>query len=419
MSQSGRREFIKRTATAAALFTVIPRHLLGGRDYTPPSDQITKGVIGVGEMGRMHFGYEGTRLIACCDADKRQLESARPLIPRETVLYNDFRELLQRSDIDVVHIATPPHWHGVMASMAAAAGKDIWCETPMTLTMGEGREVADAVKRHGRVFRLNTSARYRGALANTGTTARQLKRIAESGILGWPLTVTLNQYTGFDLSFKNIGRHNLKPETVPPGLNYDMWVGPAPFKPYNQMRLHTHYRAYWDFGGGDLGDAGQHYLDPVQYILGKDDMLPVRTESESPPQHHDAAGKWQRITYIYDDGCRIILDADNRDREAALMEGPEGKLFKDMRSDIPSFNVKVNSMPEPVQQVTTFLESVKSRQPFAINEQNGSHSSALVSMGIISLRLGRDIEYNADDGMFKDTDAERLASAAPRMPWRL
>src|SRR5512137_1241644 len=149
-----RREFLKKAATAIAAFTVIPRHVLGGQGYTAPSDQLTKGIIGVGGMGRGHFEYEGTRLLAVCDVDKKHLDEAIVLAGGNIAGYHDFRELIARPDIDIVHIATPPHWHGIISKMAAEAGKDIWYEKPMTRTIGEGKKVVEAVRNHGRMFRL-------------------------------------------------------------------------------------------------------------------------------------------------------------------------------------------------------------------------------------------------------------------------
>ena len=123
----GRRDFLRKTGVAALAFTIVPRHVLGGEGYTAPSDQLTKAIIGVGGMGRGHFDYEGTRLLAVCDVDKIHLDQAVAAGGGNIAAYHDFRELLSRTDVDIVHIATPPHWHGIISKMAADAGKDIWC----------------------------------------------------------------------------------------------------------------------------------------------------------------------------------------------------------------------------------------------------------------------------------------------------
>ena len=131
-----RREFLKRTLLATAGFVIVPRHVLGGPGYQAPSDQLTKAIIGVGGIGSsFHFELEG-RLLAVCDVDKEHLQSALDRAGKEVKGYSDFREVLLRKDIDIVHIATPPHWHGMM--WMPQSGKDVWCEKPMTRTIGEG-----------------------------------------------------------------------------------------------------------------------------------------------------------------------------------------------------------------------------------------------------------------------------------------
>ncbi|KAA6304101.1 Inositol 2-dehydrogenase, partial [termite gut metagenome] len=154
-----RRKFLKRTLLSAAAFTIVPRHVLG-KGYIAPSDQLTKGIIGVGSMGRGHIDYAGTRLVAVCDVDKSHLELGKSLAADKVAAYHDFRELIADSNVDIVHIATPPHWHGIMSVEAAKVGKDIWCEKPMTRTIGEGKRVMEAMEQYGRVFRLNTWFRF-------------------------------------------------------------------------------------------------------------------------------------------------------------------------------------------------------------------------------------------------------------------
>ena len=415
-----RREFLFRSAAAGAGLTIVPRHVLGGRGYMPPSDQLTKGIIGTGGMGLGHFAYENTRLLAVCDVDASHLRRALDKAGKGVIGYHDFRELIARPDIDIVHIATPPHWHGIMSKMAAEAGKDVWCEKPMTRTIGEGKRVVEAVQANGRMFRLNTWFRFTGQFYGLGTTVRPLKKIVSSGVLGWPLKVTVSGITGYDWKFYWTGVPNLPPLTPPADLDYDFWLGPAPHKPYNPLRVHEKFRGYWDYDGGGLGDMGQHYLDPVQYILGKDDTSPVSVEIDAPQQHYDAVGTWRRITYTYDDGCKIVLDGENRDKDAAYIEGPLGKLFKGFTSDLPGIRELANRLPEPEPQITVFSESVKTRRPFALNEMNGHRSCTLVNMGVVALRLGRNLTYDPVKQVFiHDEGANALIDQPMRGEWHL
>jgi len=371
-------------------------------------------------MGLGHFAYENTRLLAVCDVDASHLRRALDKAGKGVTGYHDFRELIARPDIDIVHIATPPHWHGIMSKMAAEAGKDVWCEKPMTRTIGEGKRVVEAVQANGRMFRLNTWFRFTGQFYGLGTTVRPLKKIVSSGVLGWPLKVTVSGITGYDWKFYWTGVPNLPPLTPPADLDYDFWLGPAPHKPYNPLRVHEKFRGYWDYDGGGLGDMGQHYLDPVQYILGKDDTSPVSVEIDAPQQHYDAVGTWRRITYTYDDGCKIVLDGENRDKDAAYIEGPLGKIFKGFTSDLPGIRELANRLPEPEPQITVFSESVKTRRPFALNEMNGHRSCTLVNMGVVALRLGRNLTYDPVKQVFiHDEGANALIDQPMRGEWHL
>jgi myo-inositol 2-dehydrogenase/D-chiro-inositol 1-dehydrogenase len=416
----GRRDFIRKTTAAVLAFTIIPRHVMGRQGFIAPSDQLTKGIIGVGGMGRGHINYEGSKLLAVCDVDKSHLNQAIQAAGGGVTGYHDFRELIARTDIDIIHIATPPHWHGIIAKTAAEAGKDIWCEKPMTRTIGEGKKVVEAVQKHGRMFRLNTWFRFKDQFYGLGTTVKPLKKLVDSGVLGWPLKVTVSGITGYDWKFYWSGQYNLKPMPVPSELDYDFWLGPAPFKPYNSERVHLKFRGYWDYDGGGLGDMGQHYLDPVQYLLGKDDTGPVSVEIDSPQQHFDAVGSWRRITYTYADGCQIILDGENRDKNAAYIEGPHGKVFKGFKSDIPNLEKLLDSLPDPEPQISNFSESVLTRKKFALNESNGHRSCSIVNLGVIALRLGRNLKYDPVNQNFIDDDgANRLINPPMRGPWKI
>jgi len=415
-----RRRFILRSTAAGLGLTIIPRHVMGGSGYTPPSDQLTKGIVGVGGMGLGHFNYENTRLLAVCDVDAGHLKRALDRAGKGVTGYSDFRELITRPDIDIVHIATPPHWHGVIARMAAEAGKDIWCEKPMTRTIGEGKRLVEAVKANGRMFRLNTWFRFTGQFYGLGTTVMPLKKVVSSGILGWPLKVTISGITGYDWKFYWSGRTDLLPEPVPTELDYDMWLGPAPFKPYNELRVHENFRGYWDYDGGGLGDMGQHYIDPVQYLLGKDQTSPISVEIDAPQQHHDAVGSWRRITYTYEDGCQIILDGENRDKDAAYIEGPSGKIYKGFVSDIPNLAELARDLPDPEPQITRFTDSVRTRRPFALNEENGHRSCTIVNMGVVALRLGRNLKFDPVSQLFIDDDAANALVDQPmRGEWHM
>ncbi len=419
-SNQNRRDFLKKTVAGVAAFTIVPRHVLGGSGFLAPSDELTRAIIGVGGMGRGHIGYQDGRLVAICDVDKHHLDIALKQCPAGTKTYHDYRDILQDPSIDIVHIATPPHWHGIMAADAAKAGKDIWCEKPMTRTIGEGIRVKEAVAQYGRMFRLNTWFRFADNFYGMGTTVKPIKKLVQSGLLGWPLKVTVGATTGFNWKFYWVGKTGLPVEPIPAELDYDMWLGPAPFKPYNAHRTHGTFRGYWDYDGGGLGDMGQHYLDPVQYFLGKDNTSPTEVIVDAPQQDSDACGVWNRIELVYKDGCRIILDGDNKDVNAAYIEGPNGKLYPGFRSDIPDLEKKLAAFPDPEPQMTDFVESVRTRKTFALNEQNGFRSTTLINLAVIAVRLGRSLKFDPEKLEFiDDPAANKLINQPMRAPWSI
>jgi predicted dehydrogenase len=415
-----RRKFIKTALAGASAFTIIPRHVLGGLDFTAPSDQLTKAIIGVGGMGRSHMRYADSKLLAVCDVDEKHLERALELGGPDVKGYKDFREVLQRDDIDIIHIVTPPHWHALMAIAAAEAGKDIWCEKPMTRTIAEGQKLVKAVKKNGCIFRINTWFRFRSNFYGFGTQVAPIKKLVQNDLLGWPLKVTVSSATGFYWKFNWMGEINAPAQWIPNHLDYNMWLGPAPFKPYHPHRVHATFRGYWDYDGGGLGDMGQHYLDPVQYILDKDDTSPVEIEADAPQAHPDAVGKWRNIRMKYADGCEIILDGEGSDKNVPYIEGPEGKLYRGFKSDIKNLNEKLAALPDPEPQIKDFNQAVKNRQKFALNEENGHRSVTLVNLAKIAVRLGRKLYFDPDKQVFiNDEGANRLINQPMRSPWFL
>lgn len=415
-----RRKFLKSAALTAGTFTIVPRSVLGGTGYTPPSDQLTKAVIGVGGMGRGHLRYKDARLLAVCDVDRNHLQRALDIGGRDVKGYHDFRDVLARDDIDIIHIATPPHWHGLISIAAAKAGKDIWCEKPMTRTIGEGKEVVRVVNQYRRIFRINTWFRFRGNFYGYGAEVKPIKKIVNSGILGWPLKAIVSHNTGFAWKFYWSGKTDLKPQWIPEELDYNFWLGPAPYKPYNKHRVHTTFRGYWDYDGGGLGDMGQHYLDPVQYLLNKDDTSPVEIEADAPQQHPDAVSSWRKISMKYADGCEIFMDGEDVAKDQPFLEGPNGKLYRGLKSDIPNLKEKLAEMPEPEPQIIDFPEAVRTRQKFALNESNGHRSATLVNLGKIAVRLGRKLHFDPVKQEFiNDEAANRLINQPMRAPWHL
>ncbi len=422
-----RREFVAGGLAATAAFTIVPRHVLGGPRYTPPSETITRAVIGTGGMGRGHIvsnqpGQTPVTL-AVCDVDEHHLKLGLDKAGEKCDGYTDWRRVLERKDIDTVHIATPPHWHALQVIAAAEAGFDILGEKPMAHTIAESRAMVTALQRHGRMYHVNTFGRL-GNYQNYGST-RMLKKLVDSGLLGRPLTVRLGRSTGFNWKVAEwSGRTYLEQQPIPSQLDYDMWLGPAPRKPYHPHRVHGSFRGYWDYDGGGLTDMGQHYLDPVQYFLGKDDTSPSEIEAIAPwPQHTDAVGMWGTVTLKYADGDTIILNSGEWGAALPdglpLIEGPHGKVFPNYRTEPAGLFDRLAGWPDPPAP-RGFEEAVRTRKKSSLSEASSHRSCTLVNLAAIAIRLGRPLRFDPVRERFIGDDfANRLVDPPMRAPWRL
>ena len=445
-----RRQILK-TAAGAGLFSIVPAGVLRGE--TAPSNQLTRALIGFGCIAQSgnHLTLKGSRLIGLCDPYKSRvqhgLQRAEQCGWGKVKAYENFMALLADKDVDVVHICTPPHWHGCMSVMAANAGKDIWCEKPMTRTVGEGKRVMEVVKAKKRMFRLNTWFRFQGNFYGFGTTVEPIRQIVENGMLGkGPIKCTFGAGQGFSWKFFWSGRANATPEPIPADFDWDMWLGPAPWKPYTSHRAGTSFRGYWDYDSGGLGDMAQHYLDPLQYLLCKDETSPVKVDYIGPKQHPEAVGRFDRITLTYADGTEVILDGNESLKGEPLLRGsngvtvwPVGKLDgKEINggwTDTPLAEKQVFGMldgngkrmdaaailkdlPEPTPQVSDFMESVRERKTFALNESNGFRSCTMFNLAIVAERLGRGFRFDPVSlHAVDDPAAERFLYQSMREPW--
>lgn len=422
-NQINRRQALGKLALLASV-SIVPSRVLGLNGQTPPSEELTRAIIGCGGICSSHLRMPG-RILGLCDVDSQRLDSRMKQVQskgnNDVKGYHDFREVIAREDIDIIHTATPPHWHAYMAIAAAKSGKAVWAEKPMSRTIAEGIAMKKAVQDADVAFRLNTWFRFKSNFYGSGVTARQVKKALDGGLIGkGPYKVTLSRHTGFNWKFTWVGKTNLVEQPIPKHFDYDTWLGPAPHKPYNAHRTHGTFRGYWDYDGGGLGDMGQHYLDPVQYILGKDNELPISVEIDADPQDADAVGSWRRITYTYADGTQIILDGENKDKDAAFIEGSEGKIFKGFQSDVVGFAEKIKSLPEPAPQVTDFHQAIREKKKFALNEENGFNSCTLVNLGKIAHRINSNLKFDPKAMRFLDNDlANSLISQPDREKWKL
>ena len=429
---SSRRSFLKGAA-ALGTFNLIPAHVLWGQ--TAPSNQLTRALIGFGGIAHSenHLPFGGSRLVGLCDPDQLHVQDGLNCAKGQwgaIKAYKDFMELLDDKSVDIVHICTPPHWHGVQSLMAARAGKDIWCEKPMTRTVGEGKRVMEYVKAKKRMFRLNTWFRFKDTFYGFGTTVKPIRQVVESGLLGkGPIKCVFGSGQGFSWKFFWSGLVNAPAQPVPETFDWDMWLGPAPWKPYNAHRTHGTFRGYWDYDSGGLGDMAQHYLDPLQYLLCKDDTSPVKIDYVGPKQHPEVVGRFDRLTLTYADGTEVILDGDESLRGEPLLRGSNGlcvypkaggptlRLVDKDGKELDAARV-LAGLPEPAPQQTDFMDSVRTRTRFCLNEENGFRSCTMFNLAIVAERLGRGFEFDPVKLVAKnDEAANRFLYPTMREPW--
>ncbi|MBN2508499.1 MAG: Gfo/Idh/MocA family oxidoreductase [Verrucomicrobia bacterium] len=290
-----------------------------------PSELVRVGVIGTGGQGNGNLNAIMSHCMAVCDVDKKHLDSTKARVEKAngtTVeAYADYRHLLDQKGIDAVLIATPDHWHALPAAHAMMAGKDVYCEKPMTLTIQEGKVLVALARKHGRVFQ-------NGSQQRSDTRFIKACEYVRNGRIGKVKRVLVG-LPGVNYSDR------AKPPTVPdseppPELDYNMWLGPAPYRPYNKNRVHYLFRFFWDYSGGQMTNWGAHHLDIAQWALGMDDSGPVHIEAravfnaqklyETPQTFH--------VTYTYANGTVIECNSGERKyKTGATFEGEKGTIY--------------------------------------------------------------------------------------------
>ncbi len=397
-----RRDFLAGSA-AAATFTIVPRHVLGGQGHTPPSEEFGGALIGCGGRGPGTFKClgPGVRMLAQCDVKFKDRADNK-------TIYTDFRRVLERDDIDVVAIATHPGWHALISIAAMEAGKDVVCEKPMCRFISEGRAVAETEKRYGRVFQLEQKGGY-----HPGKT----RKIFESGLLKTCDTVLVHR-GGFKVKDWS-GKVAYKVENVPANLDWDMYCGPAPLRPYFGHRFGGSHRGYWDYEGGGLGDMAHHHLHAMAYQYGRDLTSPVEVIPHAPPQHPEACGLWGWCELKYADGFTLVLESgewgDKYDR-LSTRHTNEGDLLKMLSEEDRQ---KLDQLPDP-ERLPFFPEAIRTRQQTASHAERSHRVATIYHLANVAFRCGRPLQFDPDtEQVVGDEEANRLVNQPMRAPWRI
>ncbi|MFC2081274.1 Gfo/Idh/MocA family protein [Bacteroidota bacterium] len=425
-----RRKFLKQSALAATAFTLVPRHVLGGRGYIPPSDIINLGFIGNGKQASGYFkrfaNLPGVHLLAGSDVNSRKLNNFKRLVDAyytevqsnekysDLKTFDDYQELLAMKDIDAVVVVTPDHWHAIQSIDAMKAGKDVYCEKPLAHTIYEGREMVETARKLDRVVQT-------GSMQRSNRDFRHACELVYNGYLGEISKVLVN-----------VGDPaiacDLPEEPQPDYLNWDRWLGPAQMRPFNKIlsppieqREWPLWRDYREFGGGILSDWGAHMFDIAQWGLGMDDSGPVKL---IPPKDPKAV---RGLKMIYANGVEMIHEDFERGWAVRFI-GSEGTLdvsrkFLDSKpekialTEICSGDKRLYSSDNHYQD---WIDAIKKRSRPLADVEIGHRTASVCNLANIAYQLNRDLDWDPIKEKFSgDKEANKLRTRKYRKPFSI
>ena len=446
---TGRRDFLKNTAAivaSAAVPTIVPSSVFGA---TAPSNRIHVACIGTGNQGinilRRFIKNDDVQIVAVCDVNKASYgyktedqylgrEPAREEVDKyyeqktgagtykSCRAYHDFREVLAGKDIDAVTVVVPDHWHAIITIGAAEAGKDIYCEKPLALTISQGRAMVEAVRKHDRVLQT-------GSMERSNPLNHYVCELVRAGRIGDVKRVTTN--VGYN---NKVGPGpGWKPMPVPAGFDYDRWLGPAPRAPYHKDRCLYRFRFNYDYSGGQVTNFGAHSNDLAQWGLGTDNTGPIEIE--------DVSAKWlpkgslfntaleTEFRCHYASGVELICKTNKR-AVGVRFEGTKGMVESTaygwlarsepaalIASKFPDGKMRFDATTAHVR---NFLDCVKTRQDPVAPVEVGHRSASVCHLGNLAIRLGRSVKWDpARERIIGDDEASQMLSRPMRDPWRL
>ncbi len=445
--KTSRRNFVKTAGAAGLMFDIVPSRVLGLQGQTPPSDTVNFGHIGIGGRGRgflrveaeigkqipanSNLGGDGSRImrgshsVALCDIDPQRLDAAATRVGGHPKIYKDFRRLLEDKDVDAVFIASPDHWHALMTIMACQAGKDVYCEKPACNTVEEGRAMVTAGERYGRVIQIGSQGRSQMGAYHAAKYIRNGKIGTLRKVLCWHYASPDGDWT---------------PDGEPPqGMDYDMWVGPARWIPYNVKHTHGQFRWMIDFGGGQIRDRGAHVMSIANWIMDCDNKGPVSIDATGEPPHdgmYDSAVTMQ-VTYEFKNPDLTLVWAqpgiaspDLDAKYGAVYHGDTDHVTVTLGDGIgtktdqkcidytpPIDGVKVFKSPGHSE---NFEDCIRSREKTIMNMEAAHRVATLCCLGNVSFQLQRKLEWDyVNERVKNDEEANRMLSRPGRGPWNL
>ncbi|MEX2568755.1 MAG: Gfo/Idh/MocA family oxidoreductase [Cyclobacteriaceae bacterium] len=447
MENKNRRSFLKKAGLAASSLlmapTIIPASALGKNGFTAPSDRITMAFIGAGnQAGNDVRGFlpdKRVQVTAICDVNKKSSGYWNGKVAgREFIIgvvdeyygekqgktyksakgYEDFREVIENKEIDAVEVVTPDHWHAIPVMMAAAAGKHIYCQKPLSLTVEEGRAMSDAVRKYGVTFQTGSQQR-------SSHHFRRICELARNGRLGELHTVTCG-LPGGTPDFGKTG-HLTETVPVPKDFDYDMWLGPAPEAPYSPCRTHVNYRWIMDYSGGNVTDWGGHHPDIAQWGMGTDHTGPVKIQNaQAVWSDHPVWNTAVRFYFecIYENGVKLIVQSDKD--FGVTFEGTEGSAWA-TRGEHKINPAKLadtgigpgeTSLYVSENHYKNFVDCIFSGEKTIAPAEVGHRSITLAHLGNIAMMLNQDLDWDPDKEQFVNNfAANQLLSRKMREPW--
>ena len=430
-TQVSRRNFLKSSAILSAGFMIVPRHVLGGQGYIAPSDTINLGFIGTGRqsrgLGPRFMKTEGCRMLAACDVDASKLErfsglvrkhykeengNTRGMSESDYHTYRDFRELIARDDIDAVIIATPDHWHAIIAIEAMKDGKDVYCEKPLAYTVKEGRAMVKAARKYERVLQT-------GSMQRSRENFRHACELVRNGYIGDIKEVKVSVGGPPEVC-------NLPEEDPGRDIQWDMWIGPSAYRPYHSElappipeQFWPKWRYYKGFGGGMVTDWGAHMFDIAQWALGMDHSGPVEF---LPP-----AGDREFLTMKYENGIEMTHEEFGRGNAVRFI-GSKGTLdvsrsFLDSNpASLAAHKIKETEIRlyKSDNHYADFLQAMRNRSKPICDVEIGHRTSSVCNIVNICYELNRPLQWNPEKEKFvKDKEASKMLGRKFRAPWKL
>ncbi len=421
-----RRSFLKSAVLAGAALgfpTFVPSTVFG---QTAPSNRINFGLIGLGLMMGGHQGHllgrEDAQVLAVCDVHRDRRENARQSVERTYAnkkatgaykgceAYNEFERIIERKDIDAVVVVTPDHWHAPISVAAMRSGKDVYVQKPMTLTIREGRIMSDTAKQYGAILQVGSQQR----------SERAFRKACEMVRNGWIGKV----HTAYASLGEFPPPQTLAEEPTPEGFDYDRWLGPTPWYPYNKKRVEGNYgggwRCFWDYGSRKNGDWGAHHFDIIQWALGMDDSGPV----EFIPKGYEG-NEYQ--THIYATGTKVLKNHPDMKGHMIRFIGEKGEVLVSRGDKLDTTPVALKDRPLGPNDIRLYksdahednwVQCIKTRKQNICTAEIGHRTATICHLSGIAERLKRPLKWDpAKEEIIGDAEASRWMDRPRRAPY--